>query len=80
MTSKVESLDAREIAIRELNSLRGRLCTVIESVGLPHQQERSIITLIKTVSWQSQNTIERLIQDLDSEKKQFTVINNRLEL
>lgn len=80
MTGKVETLDAREIAIRELNSLRGRLCTVIESVGLPHKQERSIITLIKTVSWQSQNTIEQLIQALDTEKKTFTVVNNRVEL
>lgn len=85
MDRVVEQLPAREIAIRELNSLRGRLCTVIESAGLPHKQERAIVTLIKNLSFQNQNVIERLIVALDDgdddgNPQTFTVVNNRLKL
>lgn len=80
MDRGVELLPAREVAIRELNSLRGRLCTVIESVGLPHKQERAIITLIKNLSFQNQAVIEKLLETLDTEKVLFTVVNNRLKL
>lgn len=75
-----EQLPAREIAIRELNSLRGRLCTVIESAGLPHKQERAIITLIKNLSFQNQAVIEKLLTVLDENDTLFTVVNNRLKL
>lgn len=80
MEEIIEKLPAREIAIRELNSLRGRLCTVVESAGLPHKQERAIIMLIKNLSFQNQNVIERLIAELDEEGKLFTVVNNRLKV
>jgi hypothetical protein len=73
-----EGLDAREIAIRELNSLRGRLCTVIESAGMPYKQERAIITLIKNLSFQNQAVIEKLLAELDTDGKRFTVVNNKL--
>ena len=73
-----EGLEAREIAVRELNSLRGRLCAVIESVGLPHKQERAIITLIKNLSFQNQAVIEKLLDELDTDGKLFKVVNNKL--
>ena len=78
MERVVERLPAREIAIRELNSLRGRLCAVIESAGLPYKQERAIITLIKNLSFQNQAVIEKLLEELDTDGKLFTVVNNKL--
>lgn len=66
-----ELLSAREIAIREFNSLRGRLCTVIESAGLPKKQERALVTLIKNLSYQSQSVVAELLDKLDSGEVQF---------
>jgi hypothetical protein len=62
-----ESLDAREIAVREFNSLRGRLCTVIEGAGLDKKQERAVVTLIKNLSYQNQAVIAELIDRLETE-------------
>lgn len=59
-----ELLPAREIAIREFNSLRGRLCTVIESAGLPNKQERALVLLIKNLSYQNQAVVSELIDRL----------------
>ena len=67
-----EVLTAREIAIREMNGLRGRLCTVIESAGLPRKQERALVTMIKTTSYQSQAVIAELLDKLDSGEVSFT--------
>lgn len=64
---EVESLPAREVAIREFNSLRGRLCTVVESAGLPKKQERALVTLIKNLSYQNQAVIAELITRLEDE-------------
>lgn len=80
MEPVVEKLPAREIVVRELNSLRGRLCTVIESAGLPPKQERAIITLLKNISFQNQNVIETLVDELDTENRLFQVVNNRLRI
>jgi hypothetical protein len=80
MDKVVERLPAREIAVRELNSLRGRLCAVIESAGLPHKQERAIITLIKNLSFQNQAVIEQVLSELDTDGRLFTVVNNKIKL
>jgi hypothetical protein len=66
MDQVVEHLPAREIAIRELNSLRGRLFNAIESAGLPPKQERALILMIKNLSFQNQYVIERLIDQSQS--------------
>jgi len=68
-------LPAKEIAIREFNSLRGRLCTVIESVGLPKEQERALVLLIKNLSYQNQAVIAELIERLDPEQEAYFKIN-----
>lgn len=60
-----ELIRAREVAIREFNSLRGRLCTVIESAGLPTKQERALVLLIKNLSYQNQAVIAELIDKLE---------------
>jgi hypothetical protein len=70
-----EFIPAREIAIREFNSLRGRLCTVIESVGLPREQERALILLIKNLSYQNQAVIAELIERLDPEDSNLFTLN-----
>jgi hypothetical protein len=62
-----ELLPAREIAIREFNSLRGRLCTVIESAGLQKKQERALVLLIKNLSYQNQAVVSELIDRLETE-------------
>lgn len=71
-------LPPKEIAIREFNSLRGRLCTVIESLGLPSKQERAIILMIKQSSYQQQFTVAELLDKLDNGKR-FKYAGNRLE-
>ena len=75
-----EFVNAREIAISEFNSLRGRLCTVIESAGLPKGQERAIVTLIKNLSYQNQAVISELIQKLDDKNMAFRYNENKLEV
>lgn len=79
MEEVVEQLPAREIVAREFNSLRGRLCTVIESTGMPYKQERAIITLIKNLSFQNQRVVTTLVEQL-GDTETFTVVNNRLKL
>jgi hypothetical protein len=74
-----EILPAREIAVREFNSLRGRLCTVVESAGLPQKQERALVTLIKSLSYQSQAVVSELLDRLDSEQHQFSYTTSKLE-
>lgn len=75
----VEDLSAKEIMTREFNSLRGRLFSVIESAGLPKQQERAIITLIKNLSFQNQAVAIELISKLDSEGQLFRYNQNKLD-
>lgn len=80
MYQSEEYLPAREIAIREFNSLRGRLCTVIESAGLPKKQERALVLLIKNLSYQNQAVIAELINKLEGsdEPRMFTYSSDKL--
>lgn len=61
----LEKLHAREIVVREFNSLRGRLCTVIESAALPKKQERALVNMVKNLSYQNQAIVTELIEKLD---------------
>jgi hypothetical protein len=77
-----ELIGAREVAIREFNSLRGRLCTVIESAGLAHKQERALVLLIKNLSYQNQAVIAELIERLEDdvdEPRLFRYAEKKLE-
>jgi hypothetical protein len=76
--SDVEYLSAREIAIREFNSLRGRLCTVIESANLPTRQERALIQMIKNVSYQNQAVVTELIEKLNGSEALFHYAESKL--
>jgi len=80
MESMDELLPAREIAIREFNSLRGRLCTVVESAGLPKKQERALVTLIKNLSYQNQAVVSELIDKLEpGDRKVFRYASTKLD-
>lgn len=76
--SEVESLTAREIAVREMNSLRGRLCSVIESAGLPKKQERALVNLVKNLSYQNQAVLAELLEKLDDGRR-FAYAETKLE-
>lgn len=77
--SEVELLSGREIAIREMNSLRGRLCTVIESAHLPEKQERALVSLIKNLSYQNQSVIAELLEKIDENgERRFSYTQEKL--
>jgi hypothetical protein len=54
----------QEALIREeFNRMRGRLCGLIESWGLPERQERGAINTLKSLSYDSEAVItETLIE------------------
>lgn len=79
MQQVFEQLPAREIVIREFNSLRGRLCTVIESAALPRKQERALVNMIKNMSYQNQAVVTELTERLDDgSERLFTYVETKL--
>lgn len=56
--SKADSLVAEEY-----NRLRGRLCGLIESWGLPERQERGMINTLKSLTYDSEKVIKELIEE-----------------
>lgn len=68
---------AAELAKREFNALRGKICSVIESMGMPHSQERAAVTLIKQYTYDSQDTLAQLIQVCGNNK--FKYSENKVE-
>jgi hypothetical protein len=55
-------------AIRdEFNRMRGRLCGFIEACGLPERQERGAIATLKSLSYDAENEIVRLVDDRDEQ-------------
>lgn len=45
----------------EFNRLRGRLCGLIESWGLPEKQERGAIQTLKSLSYDSEKVVKDLL-------------------
>jgi hypothetical protein len=62
MIQRNDWVPASEFAIREMNSLRGKMCSVIEGMHLPEKQERAAIALIKQLSYQTQDTLSQLFE------------------
>lgn len=54
--------DLEAAVSEEFNRLRGRLCGLIESWGLPERQERGAINTLKSLSYDSQKTITELLE------------------
>jgi hypothetical protein len=48
---------SENIVSEEMNRLRGRLCGLIESWGLPEKQERGAINTLKSLSYDAQKAI-----------------------
>lgn len=46
----------------EFNRLRGRLCGLIESWGLPEKQERGAIQTLKSLSYDSEKVVKDLLE------------------
>lgn len=49
---------------KELNTMRGRLCGLIESWGLPERQERGAIATLKSLSYESERVIAEMVEEL----------------
>lgn len=58
-----EPQSAEDLLAKEFNRLRGRLSGLIESWGLPEQQERGAIQTLKTLSYDSQKALSEFLQD-----------------
>ena len=61
-----EELTADQKAVAaEYNRLRGRLCGLIESWGLPEKRERAMISTLKTLTYDSEATVKDLVKAVD---------------
>lgn len=57
-----EELTAEQQAVAaEYNRLRGRLCGLIESWGLPDKRERAMISTLKSLTYDSEATVKDLV-------------------
>lgn len=55
--------DVDAVVSEEMNRLRGRLCGLIESWGLPEKQERGAINTLKSLSYDAQKNITELLKE-----------------
>lgn len=58
-----EWVTASELFKREMNQLRGQLCSAIEAMNLPEKQERGTITLMKQLSYNTQAVGAQLLEE-----------------
>jgi hypothetical protein len=57
-----------ELVAVEMNRLRGRLCGLIESWGLPEQREEGMKSILKVLTYDSQQKITRAISQAPSQQ------------
>lgn len=53
--------EAEKLLVEHFNRLRGQMCGLIESFGLPERQERGCISSLKTLTYEAQKDIADLI-------------------
>jgi hypothetical protein len=59
-----EELTAEQQAVAdEYNRLRGRLCGLVESWGLPEKRERAMISTLKSLTYDSEAVVKELVND-----------------
>lgn len=63
-----EWLPPQEIVRREMNTLRGRLLSTIEAIGLPKGQEEAIKHLTKNITFQQQFLLEEIVNTMDDDR------------
>jgi len=74
-------VSAQEISIRSMNTMRGKMCSLIENMDLPNKaQEEATITLLKQFSYDAQEVIAQLLEQVDAKDKQFRYTNKLLEV
>jgi hypothetical protein len=57
-----EELSAEQQAVAdEYNRLRGRLCGLVESWGLPEKRERAMISTLKSLTYDSEAVVKDLV-------------------
>jgi len=57
-----EELTAEQQAVAdEFNRIRGRLCGLIESFGLPEKRERAMISTLKSLTYDSEAVVKDLV-------------------
>lgn len=57
-------MDQTTVVTEEMNRLRGRLCGLIESWGLPEKQERGAINTLKSLSYDAQKAITESLSEV----------------
>lgn len=55
--------EAEEVLKAEMNRLRGRLCGLIESWGLPEKREEACKGILKQITYDSQERLKDLINE-----------------
>lgn len=63
---RVSSQELSQALTEEQNRLRGQLLGLIESFGLPDQQERGMKSTLKLISYQSQARLQEIIDEYSS--------------
>ncbi len=61
--SQVELTPDQQAVADEYNRLRGRLCGLIESWGLPHVQENGMKSTLKYLTYESEKAIKLAISE-----------------
>jgi hypothetical protein len=54
---------APDLVSEEMNRLRGRLCGLIESWGVPDKQERGMINTLKSLTYDAEKAIKESISE-----------------
>lgn len=64
-----------------MNTMRGKMCSLIEGMNLPNkEQEEAVITLLKQFSYDTQEVIAQLLEQVDNGDKKFKYSNRLLEM
>lgn len=59
--AREELTDSAQSVADEYNRLRGRLCGLIESWGLPEKRERAMISTLKSLTYDSEAVVKELV-------------------
>jgi len=57
-------MSEQDTVSQEYNRLRGRLCGLIESWGLDEKRERAMISTLKSLTYDSEKEIKRLVENV----------------
>ena len=61
MLTQDQAKGLKDTYSKNQDRLRGRMCGLIESMGLPEKQERAAISLVKAISYDSDREIVEML-------------------